>query len=318
MLQYISIFRMFAGFSASLQSKLSLPCIIFLGYQRLLFGPSVATLQPLPRQKIPQDWLSTSACIMQQLFSGMSPCRLANLIRVRSRILPTRLTTASGVIRHFRPKASSKNDRTVVTKDGRLPQNGGIPSPKEKKIGRFAFQVGLFQVDSQMIPFSVVSTTSRLAILIVASGIEKDPSKLNLVDSEELFMRLSWTIMDDLYDLYDSDTNIYQHHSEVSASTTPAQLFMSPDYLSIKLRTSAPLLPSRSRELPHQIPDLESQAPSAFALASDFPSLVPMIRSLAMQSSTLVTQSPRDELVWVWIFLDFRCNRACRSASSSS
>lgn len=123
---------MFAGFSASLQSKLSLPCIIFLGYQRLLFGPSDATLQPLPRQKIPQDWLSTSACIMQQLFSGMSPCRLANLIRVRSRILPTRLTTASGVIRHFRPKASSKNDRTVVTKDGRLPQNGGIPSPKEK------------------------------------------------------------------------------------------------------------------------------------------------------------------------------------------
>ena len=161
MLQYISIFRMFAGFSASLQSKLSLPCIIFLGYQRLLFGPSDATLQPLPRQKIPQDWLSTSACIMQQLFSGMSPCRLANLIRVRSRILPTRLTTASGVIRHFRPKAS----RTVVTKDGRLPQNGGIPSPKEKKIGRFAFQVGLFQVDSQMIPFSVVSTHVTLGYL---------------------------------------------------------------------------------------------------------------------------------------------------------
>ena len=173
MLQYISIFRMFAGFSASLQSKLSLPCIIFLGYQRLLFGPSDATLQPLPRQKSSQDWLRTSACIMQQLFSGMSPCRLANLIRVRSRILPTRLTTASGVIRHFRPKTSSKNDRTVVTKAGRLPQNGGIPSPKENKIGRFAFQVGLFQVDSKMIPFSVVSTTSRLAILIVASGIEK-------------------------------------------------------------------------------------------------------------------------------------------------
>lgn len=122
--------------------------------------------------------------------------------------------------------ASSKNGRTVVTKDGRLPQKGGIPSPKDKKIGRFAFQVRLFR--SKMIPFSVVSTTSRLAILIVASDIEKYPSKLNLVDSQELFMRLSWTIMDDLYDLYDSDTNTYQHHNEVSASTTPAQLFMSP------------------------------------------------------------------------------------------
>ena len=140
MLQYISIFRMFAGFSASLQSKLSLPCIIFLGYQRLLFGPSDATLQPLPRQKVHKIGLALRHASCSSFFSGMSPRRLANLIRVRSRILPTRLTTASGVIRHFRPKASSKNDRTVVTKDGRLPQNGGIPSPKEKKLEDLRFK----------------------------------------------------------------------------------------------------------------------------------------------------------------------------------
>lgn len=112
-------------------------------------------------------------------------------------------------------------------------------------------------------------------------------------------MRLSWTIMDDLYDLYDSDTNIYQHHSEVSASTTPAQLFMSPDYLSIKLRTSAPLLPSRSRELPHQIFRLGISGTFGFCLGIRLPF------ACANDQILSVTQSPRDELV-------------CRSASSSS
>lgn len=74
--------------------------------------------------------------------------------------------------------------------------------------------------------------------------------------------------------------------------------------MSIKLRTSAPLLPSRSRELPHQIFRLGISGTFGFCLGIGLPFACANDQILSDTKLHACRTKSTNELVWVWIFLD--------------